>query len=352
MKGAKTVTQISPQQIVVIKQSDDGLSSDKKHAVLLKQVQPSQTPHRLTLASAATKIQRPTVVDQKPNQLTSDAGSAPDSTVKTVEMSKKEIIEKLWKHKEYYEKVQKQKQLQQLLSKHQNDVKLQQSASTSVAKEGPTIAIQPKGLSKQMIVIKQNPGQIVAETQKVDEETTTQTSKLAQQPQQPHQSSQAKQIGSPLVILNKQQYQQQLQSSKHQIIQLSGQQLTTQQIQQMLLKQQQTLKRGGQQQPQQIVMLKSDVQQQGQQIVMLKQQPQQTQQQLVMIKQAAQQNQKVQAKQAQPQIIQITNNGNIVTDLSKVGDSFFRKFINLLRWLLAGFPQKTSYQIWSDCNSK
>lgn len=338
MKGAKTITQISPQQIVVIKQSDDGLSSDKKHAVLLKQVQPSQAPHRVTLASAATKIQRPTPSDQKTNLLTSDTSPASDSVVKTVEISKKELFEKQQKQKELFEKQQKQKehfekqqkQLQQLLAKHQNNVKLQQSASsgisTSVAKEGPTIAIQPKGLSKQMIVIKHNQGQIVAETQKVDEETAAQSPKLPQQPPQQQQPSpHAKQIGSPLVILNKQQYQQQLQNSKHQIIQLSGQHLTAQQIQQML-------KRSGQQlQPQQIVMLKSDVQQQGQQILMLKQQPQQTQQQLVMIKQSTQQNQKVQAKQVQPQIIQITNSGNIVTsiasDLTKVGGSFFREFI-------------------------
>lgn len=310
MKGAKTFAQISPQQIVVIKQSDDGLSSDKKHAVLLKQVQASQAPHRITLASAATKGQRLTPVDPKANLVTSDTSPTSDTAVKTVEISKKELFEK------------QQKQLQQLLAKHQNEVKLQQSASSgvSVAKEGPTIAIQPKGLSKQMIVIKQNPAQIVAETQKVDEETTSQSPKLTQQPSQLQQSSpQAKPISSPLVILNKQQYQQQLQNSKHQIIQLSGQQLTAQQIQQMLLKQQHTIKRSGQQQ---IVMLKSDVQQQGQQIVMLKQQPQQTQQQLVMIKQSGQQNQKVQVKPTQPQIIQITNSGNIVTsiasDLTKV----------------------------------
>lgn len=287
----------------MIKQSEDGLPSDKKHAVLLKPVQPNQLSHRLTLASVATKSQR--AAEQPAKLLTGDTVPIADTaTTSVVEIPRAELLEK------------QQKQLQQLLAKHKNDLKLQQSAAA--AKESATIAVQPKPLAKQMIVIKQNPSQIVAEAPKAEEATT----------QQQPAAAQPKPLASPLVILNKQQYQQQLQNSKHQIIQLSGQQLTAQQIQ-MLLKQQQALKRG-QQQPQQIVMLKPDVQQSGQQIVMLKQQP--TQQQLVMIKQAAQSGQKVQAKQ-QPQIIQITNSGNIVTsiasDLTKVG-GIARRF-SLLR---------------------
>lgn len=293
VKGAKTITQISPQQIVVIKQTDDNTSSDKKHTVLLKQVQRPQTQHRLTLANIQ-KGQRPIQSDQQAHVVNAEINHKNDVVISSESIeniSKQDLLEK------------HQKQLQQLLVKHQNELKLQQNGT----KEVQNITMQQsKTLPKQMIVIKQNQGQIVAETQNVEEETNSQSQK---------------QVTSPLVILNKQQYQQQLQNPKHQIIQLSGQQLSTQQIQQVLLKQQHVLKRANQQQQtqqqqQQIVMLKPEIQQGQQQIVMLKQQTSQPQQQLVMIKQTTQQTQKVQPKQSQSQIIQIANSAGIMTPIS------------------------------------
>ncbi len=302
MKGAKTITQISPQQIVVIKPSDENATSDKKPTVLLKQVQMSPTQHRLTLANVQkAQRQTQTQTDQQCNVIPANMNLQDMISTETIDVSKQDLFEK------------HQKQLQQLLAKHQNELKLQQQQQSGT-KETSTVTVQPaKALPKQMIVIKQNQGQVVSETPNAEDEQGSPVQKP---------------IGSPVVILNKQQYQRQLQNAKHQIIQLSGQQLTAQQLQQMLLKQQQALKRANQQQqPQQIVMLKPDVQQQGQQqIVMLKQQNQpQSQQQLVMIKPPAQSGQKVQQKtpQTQPQIIQITNSGSIVSpisaDLSKVG---------------------------------
>ncbi|XP_065201606.1 nuclear factor related to kappa-B-binding protein [Planococcus citri] len=298
VKCAKPITQISPQQIVVIKQEDN---SDKKHTVVLKQVQPGQTPQQRIALANLQKTQRQQQQKQLEQQLINAdtrncnvvenrSNEVQKVTSDGVEMSKQDLLEK------------HQKQLQQLLVKHQNELKMQQSGAS---KDQPVQSVtiqQPKTLPKQMIVIKQNQGQIVAETQNVlnEEESPSQNTK--------HISA------SPLVILNKQQYQQQVSNSKHQIIQLSGQQLSTQHIQQLLLKQQQPIKRANPQQ--QIVMLKPEPQQQGQQqIVMLKQQPQQ-QQQLVMIKQATQQNQKIQQKQPQPQIIQIANSAGIMTPYS------------------------------------
>ena len=322
VKGNKTIAQISPQQIVVIKQPDDNNpSADKKHTILLKQLQqyPQNQQHRFSL----TNLQK-----CQPRTLISEQQLPVTTAISTTEVQKSDLcVTVAGETKDSSALITtKQDALQQLLVKHQNELKLQQSC----AKEMPNIALQgSKTLPKQMIVVKQNQGQIIAETQSVitdDEGNTNQ-----------------KQITSPLVILNKQQYQQQLQNSKHQIIQLSGQQLTTQQIQQMLMKQQQQqqqqlLKRTSTQQQssssqQQIVMLKPDMQAPNgqQQIVMVKHQPTQPQQQLVMIRQASagsgpqSTSSKVQQKQSQTQVIQIANNSNIVnpvsSDLTKVRNS-------------------------------
>lgn len=333
VKGAKTIAQLGPQQIVVIKQSEDGInSSDKKHTVLLKQLQNIQNQQRLTLAAAAAAAnlqkspRQSQQQQQQPShqQLPADISgcSIIDSRVAELPIvSSTESVNSVNKQ-ELFEK--HQKQLQQILVKQQELKLQQQQASGTVTKEQTLQSItiqQPKSIPKQMIVIKQNQGQIVAETQSVvNEEDSNNT-----QGQKQH-------ITSPLVILNKQQYQQQLQNQKHQIIQLTGQQVSPQQIRQLILKQQQTLKRTNQQQPQQsqqqqsqqqpqqtqqIVMLKPEIQQGQQQILMLKQQPQQQQQQLVMIKQSSPSgNQKIQQKQGQPQIIQIANSAGIVTPIS------------------------------------
>jgi hypothetical protein len=315
-KGTKTIAQISPQQIVVIKQPDDGNSpTDKKHTILLKQLQqyPQNQQHRFSLSNLQKCQSRILKSDQQVPITTTVSPTEAQKSEACVSVAGETIDSNVVV-------APKQDALQQLLVKHQNELKLQQSDT----KEMPNVTFQAnKMLPKQMIVVKQNQGQIIAEAQNVvgDDEGN---------------NANQKQISSPLVILNKQQYQQQVSNSKHQIIQLSGQKLTTQQIQQMLMKQQQQqlLKRPTVQQQstnpqQQIVMLKPEIQTSNrqQQIVMVKHQTAQPQQQLVMIRQASagsspQSTSKTQQKQAQTQVIQIANSAGVVSpvpsDLTKV----------------------------------
>lgn len=323
-KSTKTVTQIAPQQIVVIKQPDDvNSSTDKKHTILLKQLQqhPRNQQQRVSLSSLQKCQSRNSTGDQKSPIAASASITEIRKNVTAISEAKDggPVL------------TAKQDALQQLLAKHQNELKLQQDAKKD------TLAVtsqQSKTLPKQMIVVKQNQGQLTTETQY--------TTGGGGGGDDDRNNAAPKQVSSPLVILNKQQYQQQLQNSKHQIIQLSGQQLTTHQIQQMLMKQQQQqlLKRVAtqqqnvnlQHQQQQIVMLKPEIQASSrqQQIVMVKHQPTQSQQQLVMIKQATASSAsqstatKSQQKQPQTQIIQIASNAGVVgpvsSDLSKVSN--------------------------------
>ena len=216
----KTLAQISPQQIVVISKPDDGNSStEKKHAILLKQLQ--QHPQRQHPQSQHQRISLANLQKCQPRALTSDQPVPITTTVSVIESQKSGVCASVVAEpKELM--ASKQDTLQQLLMKHQGELKLQQSGA---AKEMPKVTLQhSKTLPKQMFVVKQNQ---VAEAQNVVRNDEANVAVASQ-----------KQVTSPLVILNKQQCQQQIQNSKHQIIQLSGQQFTTQQIQQMLMKQQ------------------------------------------------------------------------------------------------------------------